>query len=135
MTLTQSRRQAALALASVCIAGALLGGAAVHSYSSRDGRPPQRSASEYRARLLDKLGLDLGLDQDQRDQVEGILDETDQRFISVREAIEPEFEAIRNERADRIMSLLDPEQQIKYGEILEERRRRREADYGSRGHR
>ena len=58
--------------------------------------------------------------------MELILDEIGERLRRVREAGEPECEAIRSERADRIMALLDAEQQVKYEQILDERRRRRE---------
>ena len=40
--------------------------------------------------------------------------------------MEPEFEAIRQERAERIMAVLTPSQRLAYEQILEERRRRRE---------
>ena len=45
----------------------------------------------------------------------------------MREAIEPEFEAIRGERADRIMAICDERQKERYRQILEERKKRREA--------
>ncbi len=127
MTNGQTRKRAALWLAAVFVAGAVLGIAATRFH---DGRPDARgslSPREYRSQLLEKLSRDLGLDEGQQQQVEAILDEIGERFRAVREAIEPEFEAIRGERADRIMSVLDQGQRAKYQTILEERERRREA--------
>ena len=126
MTNLQSRKRAALSLALVFAAGVILGIAATSVYTGKFEFHPRLSPYEYRERLLSKLTEDLGLDQEQQQHVEIILDEIDERFRLVWEAMEPELEAIRGERADRIMSLLDQQQQIKYEKILEERKRRRE---------
>ena len=126
MTLHRPRRRALLALASVCLAGAALGAAGVYSYTARGGHSRNLEPAEYRMRLLNHLTEDLELDIEQREQIAGILDEIGERYQSVREAIEPELEAIRRQRADRIMSVLYEDQQVKYEKILEERRRRRE---------
>lgn len=126
MTLQQPKRRALLALASVCLAGAALGAAGVYSYTARGGPGRNLAPNEYRMRLLNHLTEDLELDIEQREQISTILDEIGERYQSVREAIEPELEAIRRQRADRIMSVLYEDQQVKYEKILEERRRRRE---------
>ena len=126
MTNGQTRKRAALWLAAVFVAGAVLGIAATRFYSGRLDGGWRMSPHEYRLQLLAKLTEDLGLDEGQQGEVEGILDEIGERFRLVREAIEPELEAIRGERADRIMSLLDQRQRAKYESILEERERRRE---------
>lgn len=124
----QTRTKAALSLAVVFAAGAVLGFAANRFYLGALGpHPSSLSPAEYRAHLLEQLTDDLELDPDQQLQIESILDEIGERFRSVWEAIMPELEAIRAERADRIMSVLDRVQQAKYEKILEERRRRREA--------
>ncbi len=130
MTSGQTRKRAALSLAVVFAAGAIVGLAAKHFYASRLGPPPgSLSPAEYRAHLLQQLTDDLDLDPEQQLEIESILDKIGERFRSVREAIEPELEAIRAERADRVMSVLDQAQQAKYEQILEERRKRREARY------
>ena len=135
MTNGQTRKRAALWLGLVFVAGAVLGIAAAHFYAgSLDGRS-RISPHEYRLQLLAKLTEDLGLDEGQQREVEGILDESVERFRSVREAIEPELEAIRGERAERIMSLLDQRQRAKYESILEERERRREEHADRHGNR
>lgn len=82
--------------------------------------------------LLEMLDRELDLDAGQEEQVEVILDEISDRFRTVREAVEPEFQAIRTERAERIMALLDAGQRIRYETILEERQRRRGGN-GNRG--
>ena len=135
MTNGQTRKRAALWLGLVFVAGAVLGIAATHFYAGRLDGGWRISPHEYRLQLLAKLTKDLGLDEGQQREVEVILDEIGERFRSVREAIEPEFEAIRSERAERIMSLLDQQQRAKYESILEERERRRAEHAGRRGNR
>ena len=125
MTFRKPKARVLFALASVCLAGAALGAAGIYSYTARDRHASNLTPSEYRMRLLNHLAKDLDLNIEQREQVSAILDEIGERYQSVREAIEPELEAIRRQRADRIMSVLSEGQQVKYERILEERRRRR----------
>ena len=127
MTAGQSRQRAAMAMAAVFVAGAVLGLAATRVYDHRlGGNGRGISPGEYRQRLLEQLTADLALDPGQQERVEGILVEIGERYRSVRDAMEPELDAIRSERAERIMALLDQLQRAKYESILEERRQRRE---------
>lgn len=115
----------------VFVAGAVFGFAAsqfydAHTAEAVDDAPS--TASQYRKRLLDELDEALNLDFDQESEILQVLDEVGERFWEVRDAMEPEFEAIRQERAARIMALLTPAQRIEYQEILDERRRKAEAE-------
>ncbi len=128
MTKVPDKRRAALAMGLVFAAGAVLGAAVALVVDERLGRGGHRlSPEEYRGWLLEELTEDLDLDADQQANVEIVLDEIGERVREVREAIEPEFEAIRRERADRIMALCDERQKELYRKILEERKKRREA--------
>ena len=127
MTNGQTRKRAALWLAAVFVAGVALGIAGTRFVADGHRGRLRISPHEYRMQLLAKLTHDLGLDEQQQEEVEVILDEIGDRFRAVREAIEPELEAIRAERAERIMALLNRAQRTTYQTILEERRRRREA--------
>lgn len=125
----QSKRAAALYMAMVFLAGAAFGFASSRFYSLKIARATngRLSPEEYRARLLRELTSGLQLNRDQQTRIEAIMDEIGERFHAVRDAMEPEFEAIRSERAARVMEVLDEEQGVKYERILEERRKRREA--------
>ncbi len=125
MTAGQTKKRAAMALTAVFFAGVALGFAAARLGMGRGG-PSDMTPRQYRGYLLDSLTKELRLTLDQQIKVEEILDEIGERFQSVRDAIEPEMEAIRMERAERIMLCLQPEQQARYEKILEERRRRRQ---------
>ena len=132
MTVGTTRKRAALSLAAVFLAGILLGVAGARVYSHRGHGRAHLSPQEYRIQLLEMLDRELDLDQGQAEQVEDILDQISDRFQTVRDAVEPEFQAIRAERAERIMALLDAGQRIRYERILEERQRRRGGN-GNRG--
>lgn len=128
MTKLPDKRRAALAMGLVFVAGAALGAAVALVLEERLGRGGHRlSPEEYRGLLLEELTEDLDLDASQQASVEVVLDEIGERVREVREAIEPEFEAIRGERADRIMAICDERQKERYRQILEERKKRREA--------
>lgn len=124
------KRTAALYLAVVFLAGGAFGFAANQFYAVRiasaEAPRPALTASEYRLSLVDKLDAELTLDEDQIAEILIILDDVGERFIEIRDAMEPEFEAIRQDRGARIMETLSPQQRIVYGRILAERSRRRE---------
>ena len=128
----QPSRIAALYLGLVFVAGGALGFSVNQFYSAQvaeaDDRPcTPLTATEYRQRLMATLDAQLNLDDDQESEILMILDDIGERWHAVRDAMEPEFGAIRQERAERIMGILTPGQQTKYAAILEERERLREA--------
>lgn len=129
MTSGRTKQVAALYLAIVFAAGAGFGFAASEFYSAKSAEAVNETnittATQYRQRLVEDLDASLQLDEEQIDEVLMILDEVGERYHAVRDAMEPEFEAIRSERATRIMAVLTAEQRAKYELILEERRRRR----------
>lgn len=123
----QSKRSAALYLAAVFIAGGAVG-YALSEFSSQPttAEASVNTASAYRRDLLKTLDERLRLTDDQLNEVIVIFDDIDDRFWEVRDAMEPEFEAIRHERADQVMGILNSEQQGQYRLVLDERERRRE---------
>jgi hypothetical protein len=123
----QSKRSAALYLAAVFIAGGAVG-YALSEFSSQPttAEASVSTASAYRRDLLRTLDERLELTDDQLNEVIVILDDIDDRYWVVRDAMEPEFEAIRHERADQVMGILNSEQQGQYSLLLDERERRRE---------
>lgn len=126
---SRSKRAAALYLGLVFLAGAALGFAANEFYHERtlhaeaNDNEPKLS---YTQRLIKSLDEQLHLDDDQVDEILAIQDDIGEKWHAVRDAMEPEFEALRHERAVRIMAVLSPVQQAIYDEILQERRRLRE---------
>jgi hypothetical protein len=129
--MNQSRRRAGLYLAAVFIAGSAFGFSMSQFYTQPTAEAGVDAAAAYRRDLLHSLDERLGLSDEQLGEVIVIFDEINDRFREVRDAMEPEFEAIRSERADRVMSLLTPEQKAEYQLMLDERQRAREQKAGA----
>lgn len=127
-----SKRTAALYLALVFCAGAMFGLSvdrfigAESARASGKGEPGVTPASEFRRMLVEKLDEELDLDESQVNGILAILGDVEERWHALRDAMEPEFEALRQERASRISSLLDDRQRSIYEGMIEERRRARE---------
>jgi Spy/CpxP family protein refolding chaperone len=122
--MTKPTRMAALYLAVVFVAGGLFGVVAHGLYTQKTARAS--NPKEFRERYVAKLQKDLSLTPEQMPQVTAILDQTSDRFREIREKMSPEFAAIRQQQRAQIMALLNPEQQVKYQQILDEWRRKRE---------
>src|SRR5690606_22833976 len=113
-----------LYLGLVFVAGTVFGFAASELHNARTAqanaldRPT--NPQEYRRKLLTELDKELNLDDEQESDILLILDKVGERFHEVRDAMEPEFEAIRSERAALIMGVLTPRQRVQYARMLEE---------------
>lgn len=126
----QPKKIAALYLGLVFAAGLVLGAAAhrFHAVQTADARvvtPVKKSSSQYRKELIATLRMELSLSPEQVKDVNEIYDEIGKQYHAVRKTIDPQVNALRAQRAERIMALLDDEQKVKYQEILDERARKR----------
>ena len=130
--ISQSKQTAALYLGLVFFAGAVFGFSVDRFISAESVRAGVRGeagvtpASEYRRMLVEKLSRELNLDDSQVNGILNILGDVEERWHALRDAMEPEFEALRQERASRILSLLDDRQRSIYERMIEERRQARE---------
>jgi hypothetical protein len=126
-----SKKVAALYLSAVFAAGAIFGIAAYRFYAVSAARAEFQvtpvTPQEYRERMVAKLQAELNLSAEQTAEIQKIYDFIGERWHEIRDAMEPEFEAMRHERKQRILGVLDDEQKQKYLSILEEKRRKREA--------
>jgi protein CpxP len=103
------------------VTGALL----ANFYDTRVNRtrPPfadraDRGGPAERARRdIDALHEYLGLTQEQRDQIQKILDDTRIEFGKLRKETRPRFEAIQQESRNKIRAVLTEEQRRKYDEF------------------
>lgn len=129
--MNQSRTRAGLYLAAVFIAGSAFGFSMGQFYSQPTVEAGVDAAAAYRRDLLHSLDERLNLTDEQLGEVIVIFDEINDRFREVRDAMEPEFEAIRSERADRVMGLLTSEQKLEYQVMLNERQRARDEKSGA----
>jgi hypothetical protein len=128
---TGSKKVAALYLSAVFAAGAFFGIAAYRFYAVSAARAEFQvtpvTPQQYREQMVARLQAELNLTPEQTAEVQKIYDYIGERWHDIRDAMEPEFEAMRHERKERILGVLDGEQKQKYLDILEEKRRKREA--------
>jgi hypothetical protein len=125
---TSQRIRALLALAVVFAAGLLAG-----VFLERQRSPPPRvlhaAAAEHEARL-EELRQVVGLDDDQLEQVEGIL-ARNQRIVQLHwEQLRPEVQDAMLRVHQEIAGILRPEQRQRYHEWLELQRERGERPPG-----
>jgi Spy/CpxP family protein refolding chaperone len=107
-------------------------------YSSRVASAPappvDRSQRTQRAqRDINKFYDYLGLNQEQRDQMHKIGEETRQKFQDLRKETQPRFEAIQEASRVKIRAVLNEEQRQKYDDFrkkMDEQRRSHERDSG-----
>ncbi len=128
----QSKKTVAIYLGLVFAAGAILGVAAHRFYDvqSADARvtQPRKTSEEYRKELMVCLRTELKLSPEQVLEVDRIYDDIGERYKEVRKVIDPDVKALRVERTERIMSLLDDQQKVKYQQILDDRERKRQEE-------
>jgi hypothetical protein len=98
----------------------------VMTSSADPASPPDRTQRAQRD--INKFYDYLGLDQNQREQMHKIGEETRQQFRDLRKETKPRFEAIQEESRGKIRAVLNDEQRTRYDEFrrkMDERRRNR----------
>lgn len=88
----------------------------------RSSRDPER----FQQFLLKRLTQELDLRPEQQQRVEGILRETGQEFVRLREEIGPRFREIRERSREKMRAVLSPEQEVKFEALEREWERRAE---------
>lgn len=126
----QSAVRAALYLALTFFAGSAVGIFGYRLYTgqgaSADVRP-QRS-SEYRRVYMAEMESRLNLDDEQRQRLGQILDQTESQFRQLNEKHRPEYRAIQAAQVEQITSILTPAQRTEYAKLRTEREERRKRD-------
>jgi hypothetical protein len=120
-----SRSKPLLILAGVFTLGVVAGGAGTRAYMVNDLKarfrgPPAESRAHF---LLEAMRRHLDLDDDQVKKVEVIVRETEQRREERMKECRPGLDELRRETDDKIREVLRPDQQAKFEEFLERRRR------------
>jgi len=134
MNETTAKRRAALWVAVVFVLGTALGAVLGYLYGHRNvviAGPPPLSEPERRARRLDQMTHELGLNGDQRQKLDALLLQIHGDFQAIRDKhgaqLDADMEQERQKSRDQIRALLTPEQKPKFEEFLkrldEERKR------------
>jgi len=80
-------------------------------------------------RTLEKMRSDLGLTDQQAEQIRSILDQTRSEYRTLRNEVRPRYDALREGARTKIRALLNPEQQQKFdAKVAEHDARRNEND-------
>jgi len=82
---------------------------------------PAAAKVDPKVEMMQFYGSRLNMTDDQKEQMGRILDETSGKFNDLRKAMRPQFDEIRNGARQRIRAMLNPDQQPKYDELVQER--------------
>ena len=89
----------------------------------RDG-PPGSGREKHFEELCDRMERDLGLNPEQRNQIEAIIRDTHGRVRTLVDGLKPETQAEFQRMELEIKAVLTPEQAAKFDELAQQRRQR-----------
>ena len=121
MSESSARRKAGLWVAVTFLLGAALGGVFGYSFGhhgvSAAANPPP-SEPERRARRVEQMTKDLGLSNDQRQQLDSILSGIHAEFKTLHEHNDAEMDQVRQRGRSKIREILTAEQKPKFEEFI-----------------
>ena len=134
MNESSAKRRAALWVAVVFVLGAALGGLFGYFYGHRStvaAANPPLSEAQRRAQRVEQLTQELGLTNDQKQQLDSTLSQVHAEYKSIRDQsnqqLNSQMDQARKKGRDQIRAILSPEQKPKFEEFLkrldEERKR------------
>ena len=93
---------------------------------------PRPNPEEQRKKMLAEYKVRLKLTDEQVLQFNSLMDETRARVGEVRKQMHPAYEKIHEEQVEKVLKILNPEQQGEYQKIIKEREQH-ERQNGGRG--
>lgn len=134
MNESSAKRRAALWVAVVFVLGAALGGVFGYFYGHRSivaAANPPLSEAQRRAQRVEQLTQELGLTNDQKQQLDSALSQLHADYKSIHDQsnqqLNSQMDQARQKGRDQIRAILTPEQKPKFEEFLkrldEERKR------------
>lgn len=118
-------------LLAVFLSGGVVGFFVHHLYSleSVKAKAAPRDPDDYRHKYVEEMRARLTLKEEQVQQLNAILDSTRLRYREFRVKHRPELNAIQEEQASRIRSMLNEPQRLEYEKMRAERdQKRRKSD-------
>jgi len=128
MNETSAKQKAALWVAVVFLLGAALGGVLGYIFAHRPvfANAPM-TEPQRRAHRVEQLTHELGLTNDQKQQLDAILSQLHSDYKGLREQSDAQIDQARQKGRNQIRAILTPEQKPKFEEFLrhmdEERKR------------
>jgi Spy/CpxP family protein refolding chaperone len=134
MNESSAKRRAALWVAVVFVLGTALGGVFGYFYGHRStvaAANPPLSEAQRRAQRVEQLTQELGLTNDQKQQLDSTLSQLHAEYKSIHDhsdqQLKSQMDQARQKGRDQIRAILSPEQKPKFEEFLkrldEERKR------------
>jgi len=118
---TKMRLALWLGIVVVFVLGCVTGASLDSIYRSRASGMREARGPHATDQLLDNMRRDLNLNDQQSQQIRGILEETRNQYRALRTEVKPRYETIRQQARTRIRSVLNPEQQQRFDSIVAER--------------
>jgi len=118
-------------LLAVFLSGGVVGFLAHHLYSlqSVNAKATPRGPDDYRHKYVEEMRSRLGMQEEQVQQLNAILDSTRLRYREFREKPRSETNAIQEEQVSKIRSMLSELQRLQYEAMRAERdQKRRKSD-------
>ena len=118
MDAKRTNRKAVVLVLGVFVLGILLGALATYVVGGRVWAGMENRGPHGRARLLEQLTQDLGLNADQQKQLDAILAETQKKYEELYEPVRAQADQVRQQGRENIRAVLTPEQRTKFEEFL-----------------
>ena len=109
-------------------AGMLTGGVMIHQFAKRPSPPPPFQPMVLRKEFLGRMDRELALTRQQRERIEKIMTESQERTRLLWELVGPEMRDEMRLVREEIREQLRPEQLAKFEEIMQRPRRPMEPD-------
>ena len=117
----KSRTTASLLLFLIFILGSATGAVICYLYLTQTtAETPDPLARERSRDSAEDLARALALDGDQKDQLKAIITESRNRYRTLSHQFRPQYDLIRQETNESIESILRPDQQARFDEMLRE---------------
>jgi len=121
----KSKTSAALLLVSLFLLGGVAGGALQYVYRNHlvsAAIPRPRLANSHD--IVDEMAKSLKLDASQKEQLQGIIQQSRDRYRTLSRQFQPQYEKIRAETNEAIRAILRTDQQRQFDDTLEKMDRR-----------
>jgi hypothetical protein len=136
MDVNQGNKKAVLLVVVLFLLGVAVGSLGTYAVTTRVlAARPQATLAHDPGHTMAMFTRDLGLNPDQQNQIQAILNDTRSHYAQLHEKLDPEYEQVRQQGRQRIRQVLTSEQLPKFEDLLrqmDEDRRKRQV--GPEGH-
>ncbi|HYJ46906.1 MAG TPA: hypothetical protein VEV81_09855 [Pyrinomonadaceae bacterium] len=121
-----------LVVLGVFLLGGVTGAAldSIYRLKASGGRGAEMHGQRGDKNRMERMKSDLGLSDNQAEQIGAILDQTRNDYQALRKEVQPRYDALRQQARTKIRALLNPEQQQKFDARVAERDARRNEEDG-----